>query len=165
MLRARPTRCDVTSGTPLPWLAALLVAYRLVPIGPAVVRLLGIRNLRAGRMRDAGTLESAGTAIATGAVGLPAGTVVEWCIRPEHVELDSEPAGAGEHGATIVDLIHMGPKSVSWRAAAELLVVLDGGCELTVVGADDGVATTCARCRVQTPSGTDRRVADAGRPG
>ncbi|WP_433293744.1 ATP-binding cassette domain-containing protein [Pseudonocardia sp. CA-142604] len=114
------------------------------PAGPAVARLLGIRNLHAGRMCDAGTLESAGTAIATGAVGVPAGTDVEWCVRPEHVELDSEPPGAGEHGATIIDVVHMG-------AVAELLVVLDGGCELTAVSTDDEAATTGARCRVRLP--------------
>ena len=116
----------------------------LPPAGPAVARLLGIRNLDAGRMRDAGTLESAGSTLATGAIGLPAETDVEWCIRPEHVELDSEQAGAGEHGATIVDVVHMG-------AVAELLVVLDGGCELTVVTSDVGVATIGARCRVRLP--------------
>ena len=91
-----------------------------------------------GRMREAGTLESAGTTIATGAVSLPAGTDVEWCIRPEHVELDPEPGrGAGEHMATVLDVVHMG-------AVAELLVVLDGGCEITAVAVDDGAAT--GRC-------------------
>jgi molybdate transport system permease protein len=112
------------------------------PAGPAAARLLGIRNLHEGRMRDAGTLESAGSTFATGAVGIPAGADVEWCIRPEHVELDPEPGDAGEHGATIVDVVHMG-------AVAELLVVLDGGCELTAVTTDDGVATIGARCRVR----------------
>lgn len=114
------------------------------PAGPAVARLLGIRNLQSGRMRDAETIESAGSAIAAGTVGLPAGTDVEWCIRPEHVELHSEQAGASAHGATIVDVVHMG-------AVAELLIVLDGGCELTAVATDDGVATIGARCRVRLP--------------
>jgi ABC-type Fe3+/spermidine/putrescine transport system ATPase subunit len=113
------------------------------PAGPAVAPLLGIRNLHTGRMRDAGTLESVGTAIATGAGGLPPGTDVEWCIRPEHVELHSEQAGAGQHGATIVDMVRMG-------AVADLLVVLDGGCELAAVTTDDGVAIG-ARCRVRLP--------------
>jgi hypothetical protein len=36
-------------------------------------------------------------------------------------------------------------------AVAELLVVLDGGCELTAVTTDDGVATIGARCRVRLP--------------
>jgi hypothetical protein len=36
-------------------------------------------------------------------------------------------------------------------AVAELLIVLDGGCELTAVTTDDGVATTGTHCRVRLP--------------
>jgi molybdate transport system permease protein len=114
------------------------------PAGPAAARLLGIRNLHAGRMRDSDTLEAAGSLIATGPVGAPAGSEVAWCIRPEHVELDPAPPTGEDHPATIVDVVHMG-------AVAELLVVLDGGCELTVVTADDGAATVGTRCRVRLP--------------
>ncbi|GAA1316777.1 ATP-binding cassette domain-containing protein [Pseudonocardia xinjiangensis] len=115
------------------------------PAGPAAARLLGIRNLHAGRMRESDTLEAAGSLIAAGPVGAPAGSEVAWCIRPEHVELDPAPPHTGEdHPATIVDVVHMG-------AVVELLVVLDGGCELTVVTADDGTATGATRCRVRLP--------------
>jgi molybdate transport system permease protein len=115
------------------------------PAGPAAARLLGIRNLHRGRMRDAETLDACGTAITAGPVGLSAGADVVWCIRPEHVELDPVPAGTcGEHQATIIDTVHLG-------AVAELLVVLDGGCELTVVTSDDGVQQSGTRCRVSLP--------------
>jgi hypothetical protein len=36
-------------------------------------------------------------------------------------------------------------------AVAGLLVVLDGGCELTAVTTDDGMATIGARCGVRLP--------------
>lgn len=115
------------------------------PAGPAAARLLGIRNLHTGRMRDTDTLEATGSLIAAGPVGVPAGSEVAWCIRPEHVELDPAPSRTGEeYPATIIDVVHMG-------AVAELLVVLDGGCELTVVTADDGMAATGTRCRVRLP--------------
>jgi molybdate transport system permease protein len=114
------------------------------PAGPAAARLLGIRNLNTGRMHGSDTLEAAGLLIAAGPVGSPAGSEVTWCIRPEHVELDLAPPTGEDHRATIVDVVHMG-------AVAELLVVLDGGCELTVVTADDGAATAGARCRVRLP--------------
>jgi ABC-type sulfate/molybdate transport systems ATPase subunit/ABC-type sulfate transport system permease component len=113
------------------------------PAGPPAARLLGIRNLRSGRVHDADTIDVGGALIGTGPLDAPAGTPVQWCIRPELVRLVLSGRGTGGVPATVIDAVHLG-------AVTELLVSLDpGGCELTAITGGDVEPGT--RCHVQLP--------------
>jgi ABC-type sulfate/molybdate transport systems ATPase subunit/ABC-type sulfate transport system permease component len=109
------------------------------PAGPRAARLLGIRNLFAGRVHDADTLDVGGTLIGVGRLDAPVGSPVQCCIRPELIELtvgDGLPA-------TVVDVVHLG-------AVHELLVSMaPGGPELTVISRTD--ITPGTRCRLRLP--------------
>ncbi|HLH65762.1 MAG TPA: ATP-binding cassette domain-containing protein, partial [Solirubrobacteraceae bacterium] len=66
------------------------------PASEAVARLLGIDNLREGRIESAGQLVSSGTRLAVEHDAAAPGSAVRWCIRAERVLL-TEP-GAPEPG-------------------------------------------------------------------
>ncbi len=120
------------------------------PASVEVARVLGIDNLRTGRIAAARQLEADGTRIAIADDKLPAGTDVAWCVRAERVTL------APGEGATVLERFDIG-------LLHELTVRLDGGLELRARTADgDGLAPG-TRCRV-TLAPEDLTVWPASQP-
>jgi ABC-type sulfate/molybdate transport systems ATPase subunit/ABC-type sulfate transport system permease component len=107
------------------------------PASAQVAKLLGIENLRAGRVRGRGWLAVGGTLLEIEDCGLPDGTEVEWCVRPQHLVLTR---GLG-YPATVTDLVDLG----AWR---EVGVRLDGGLELIVRTLDGQGLEAGQSCRV-----------------
>jgi ABC-type sulfate/molybdate transport systems ATPase subunit/ABC-type sulfate transport system permease component len=107
------------------------------PASPQVAQLLGIENLREGRIRGSGRLDARGTVLEVDDPGLPDGSEVVWCVRPQHVVL----SGGGAYGATVRDVVDLG----AWR---ELTVELAGGLELTVQTMDGLALRAGESCRV-----------------
>lgn len=88
------------------------------PASPTVARLLGLTNVRSGVMVDGGVLEADGVRIKT-ASGLPAGTPVTWCVRPERVAVSD----TGEHEVTITDVVDLGSQlllELEWPPGLDL---------------------------------------------
>ncbi|MGB6161218.1 MAG: ATP-binding cassette domain-containing protein [Pseudonocardiaceae bacterium] len=124
------------------------------PVSPTAARLLGIRNLRTGRLVEPGTLASGGVRIgfspAAQRPAQPDGDLT-WCIRPEHLRLerldlerlqsDGSVSGDGSagHSGTIRDIVSLG-------VVDEVLVALAGGLELTAqtaAGEHPGLGERC----------------------
>lgn len=76
------------------------------PSSPEVARLIGYRNLVAGRIGSRGEVV-AGRASLSVETGLSAGTEVVWSIRPEHVVIGS----TGSHEAVVLDCADLGSVS------------------------------------------------------
>jgi molybdate transport system permease protein len=95
------------------------------PASPEVARLLGIDNLRTGRVVTSGHVMSDGTELTLVDLGLPPGTAVSWCVRAEHVALwPLDEPGLETYQATVIEIFDLG----AWR---EVTVRLDGGLMLT----------------------------------
>jgi molybdate transport system permease protein len=107
------------------------------PASPEVAQLLGIENLRGGRIRSPGWLDASGTALEVDDPGLPDGTEVVWCVRPQHVVL----GGSGAYGAAVRDVADLG----AWR---EVAVELEGGLSLTAQTMDGHALAAGEPCRV-----------------
>jgi molybdate transport system permease protein len=107
------------------------------PASPEVAQLLGIENLKGGRIRGPGWLDASGTVLAVDDYGLPDGTEVVWCVRPQHPVLTSGPG----YPATVTDLVDLG----AWR---EVGVKLDGGLDLIVRTLDGQGLAPGQSCRV-----------------
>lgn len=107
------------------------------PDSPQVAELLGIENLREGRIRGRGWMDANGTLLQVEDQGLPDGTKVVWCVRPQHAVL----TGGEGHPATITDLVDLG----TWR---EVGVKLTGGLDLTVRTMDGRALRTGDTCQV-----------------
>jgi ABC-type sulfate/molybdate transport systems ATPase subunit/ABC-type sulfate transport system permease component len=89
------------------------------PASPQVARLLGIQNLQYGVACGPRQIEAGGVRLDAGEHGIPAGSPVLWCIRPENVYLD----GARGYAAQVVDVVDLG-------AVSDVVVRLSGGPEL-----------------------------------
>lgn len=120
------------------------------PASPTAARLLGIRNLHVGKLTGLGELVAGRVQIRFTPSVLPAGTAPDaeltWCVRPEHLRLEhliegDESAG---HPGTVHDVVRLG-------AVDEVLVVLDGGLELTAQTTADDHPALHARCRLTLP--------------
>jgi ABC-type sulfate/molybdate transport systems ATPase subunit/ABC-type sulfate transport system permease component len=107
------------------------------PASPQVAQLLGLENLRAGRIRAPGWLDADGTPLQVDDQGLPDGTKVMWCVRPQHAVL----SGGEGYPGTITDLVDLG----AWR---EVGVELRGGLDLTVRTMDGRALRTGQSCQV-----------------
>ena len=74
------------------------------PASPEVARLLGIQNLTPGIVAGPGEIITGAMRIRASTAGLPAGSDILWCIRPDHITI-------GEHGdyeAVITDVADIG---------------------------------------------------------
>jgi ABC-type Fe3+/spermidine/putrescine transport system ATPase subunit/ABC-type sulfate transport system permease component len=97
------------------------------PASPRVAQLLAIDNLRAGRIGAPDRLHSQRTEVAVANPGLGPGAEVSWCIRAEHVTLETEPEDDRDpatHRGELLEVLDLG----AWR---EVSVRLEGGLELT----------------------------------
>ena len=108
------------------------------PASPQVAQLLGIENLRSGRTRGPGRIEASGSVLEVAERGLPEGTHVVWCVRPQHVGL----GGEGGHSAAVRDVANLG----AW---IEVAVELDGGLSLIARTLDGDWLRPGERCRVE----------------
>lgn len=106
------------------------------PASPRVASLLGIANARRGRVVGPDTLRSEGVDIRAPTRGLPAGSEVVWCVRPERLRVacpgdqrmppgEAPPSPGDGYPAILLDDVDLG-------AACELRVALAGRLELTV---------------------------------
>ncbi len=91
------------------------------PGSPEVAALLGIANARRGVAVVGDLISSDGAEIRIGARGLPVGSEVVWCVRPERISLN--PLGSYE--AVLLDDVNLG-------STRELTVALGQALELTV---------------------------------
>jgi molybdate transport system permease protein len=110
------------------------------PASPQVAQLMGIENLRSGRISARGRMISDGTPLEVEDGGLPAGTEVLWCLRPQHASLDGDGAVASYAGR-VLDVCDLG----AWR---EVDVRLEGGLDLTLRTMDGRALRPGAPCRV-----------------
>lgn len=110
------------------------------PATPEVARLLGIRNLHTGRLTGPHTLDVDGARVTVPATGLPAGTPVAWCIRPEDIRLTD----TGGHPAAIIDTVHLGP-------ITEIRALLANGHEMSIALTPQDVPAVPADCRLHLP--------------
>jgi molybdate transport system permease protein len=105
------------------------------PDSANVARLLGIRNVAAGRLVSPGHLETVGVALVVGPTDAPIGAPVLWQVAPEDITLD--PSGALE--ATVLDVADLGTSmEVTLRAGG-----LDLVSRSTVTGECPQAGTTC----------------------
>ncbi len=107
------------------------------PASPEVARLLGIENLRSGRISGRGRMTSQGTPLEVEDGGLPTGTEVTWCLRPQHAVLTAE----GGYAGVVTDVCDLG----AWR---EVDVRLDGGLDLTTRTMDGHALSPGQSCRL-----------------
>jgi len=110
------------------------------PASAEVARLLGIRNLSDGVVRDGAIVTADGARIAIADPSLAAGTEVLWCIRPEHVGIAAD-AGLP---ATVVDSADLG-------TSTSTTVALAGGPELQVRSSGPQPVRAGDQCRVVLP--------------
>jgi len=115
------------------------------PASPAVARLLGIRNLCAGRVLQTGTVEVSGLAVSMETGDLNPGTEVLWCIRPEEVRIGLD----GDLRATVVDSVNLG---VSRR----ILVALGDQLEIEAVSSEWSDLVVGSSCLVTLPAASVR---------
>jgi len=113
------------------------------PASPQVARLLGIQNLVTGTVSSSGTIATGPVSIAADTEGLPAGTDVLWCIRPEHVALTDSPGG---YPARVMDVADLG-------AVTTVTVKLGGGTELRIRTIETVDADPGTDCRVRFQPG------------
>jgi molybdate transport system permease protein len=111
------------------------------PASPEVARLLGIANLLPGTARPGGGIVCGDVAFQGPAHGLPPGTPLWWCIRPEQVRVGA----AGSLEALVVDVLDLG-------SAHEVALDLGGGLLLRGRGGGAGGAVPGERCRVEVPA-------------
>ncbi len=117
------------------------------PSSARVARLLGVDNLRSGTWIGPGRMLAEGTELACPDLGLPPGASVTWCIRAEHVVVDGAvPPGRSEGGSVgvVLDAADLG----AWH---EVVVVLDGGLQLTARTPTPPRLAPGDRCRVAVP--------------
>ncbi|HEX6450471.1 MAG TPA: ATP-binding cassette domain-containing protein [Trebonia sp.] len=95
------------------------------PASPEVARLLGIPNLREGTVGRPGVLAAGEARISADTAGLPTGTAVLWCVRPERIAITAD----GGYEAEITDVADLG-------TSAAVDVRLPGGPELRARTAD-----------------------------
>ncbi len=91
------------------------------PRTPEVAGLLGIANTHTGVTVAENRICSAGTELEAETHGLPRGSEISWCVRPEQVELDPN----GRYEALVVDRTDLG-------AMRELMVSLGATLELAL---------------------------------
>ncbi|MDI5964432.1 ATP-binding cassette domain-containing protein [Streptantibioticus silvisoli] len=129
------------------------------PASPAVARLLGVRNLRPGHVRDGRLVD--GDLTVTLAAPVPDGPAT-WCVRPEDVRIGVSPApgrapatgdagyaggaDAPAVGAVVRDVIHLG-------AIAEVVAATPAGTELTAHVPALGAPAPGTAVRLTVPPG------------
>lgn len=91
------------------------------PSSPQVAALLGIANTHRASTIAADRILSNGVQIRAPTDGLPGGTEVAWCVRPEHIAL----SGEGCYPAVLLDDADLG-------FIRELTISLQGTLQLTV---------------------------------
>ncbi|HET7173518.1 MAG TPA: ATP-binding cassette domain-containing protein [Nocardioidaceae bacterium] len=107
------------------------------PASPQVARLLGIPNLSPGLVVSAAEVEVGGVHVHTAAHGLPVGSEVLWCVRPERVAIVT----GGRYPATLVDAVDVGTQTA-------VTVRLGDGPELRVRTAARVAGAAGDPCRV-----------------
>ena len=110
------------------------------PASPQIAALLGIANAHEGQVVDRDRVRSGDLEIDAPTGTLADGTAVAWCIRPEHVTLESH----GGHAATLVDDVDLG-------ATQELSVRLGGSLELTLRTSETARVPVGAEVHVRLP--------------
>ena len=113
------------------------------PGSPRVAALLGIANARPGTVIGADLLDSQGVHIRAPTRGMPEGSDVVWCVRPERIRVAAagrgEPDGRGgqrpasAYKAILRDEVDLG-------SVRELTVLLAGKLELIVRTSDEVAA-------------------------
>ncbi|MGH3798291.1 MAG: ATP-binding cassette domain-containing protein [Pseudonocardiaceae bacterium] len=109
------------------------------PASPEAARLLGIRNLYRAEVGADRTLVAGTLRVDADTAGLPDGTPVIWCIRPDAVRL----ADRGGEPASVLDVVHLG--------ATDEVLVLVGDCELVATLPAETAPEPGAQCRVVLP--------------
>jgi ABC-type sulfate/molybdate transport systems ATPase subunit/ABC-type sulfate transport system permease component len=132
------------------------------PRSPQVAALLGIANAYRGRVAGPGAIVSDGVRVRVAPHGLPDGSEVAWCVRPERVLVDlpgreagstdqhrdrrTDAEGADCYEAILTDDVDLG-------SVRELTVALHGKLELTARTADTTALELGARVplRIERP--------------
>lgn len=89
------------------------------PASPEVARLLGIPNLNPGRIAAPSSVAAGPVSIPVDDSGIPVGTDVLWCIRPEHIHRSD----GGAVDALVVDVADLGTVTAA-------TIRMEGGTEL-----------------------------------
>ena len=142
------------------------------PASPQVALLLGMQNLNRARVASSTSLSAGSLTISVDPHGLPPGTEVVWCTRPEHIGISPSavppvvpPVVPSELPGEIVDVADLG-------AVTAVTVRLADDTELLVRTVRPGPLSRGERCRVHidpsvvlvwpvTPSSYARPHADA----
>ena len=104
------------------------------PSSPEVARLVGVRNLRYGKVRRPGVVDVSSVDVAIDTRGLATGVDVVWSIPPNEVTLTPD----GPYMATVVDSIDLG-------SSTELLISFSPDFQLEVAAKQPlEIGTTCA---------------------
>jgi ABC-type Fe3+/spermidine/putrescine transport system ATPase subunit/ABC-type sulfate transport system permease component len=106
------------------------------PACEQVAELLGVANMRRGRLRRGAIVHGGAVALAVNGVSARAGEDIAWCVRPEAVRLLARGElhdGLATHPARVLEHFYLG-------TAHELTLALGGTLELT--------ARTTAPCRL-----------------
>jgi len=114
------------------------------PASPRVAQLLGIQNLMAGTIASAETIAVGPLTIPAATDGIPPGTDILWCVRPEHVTLIT---GGGGYPAAVLDVADLG-------ALTTINVRLADGPELRVRTTESVDASIGDPCRVSFKPGS-----------
>ncbi|MGH9104844.1 MAG: ATP-binding cassette domain-containing protein [Acidimicrobiales bacterium] len=79
------------------------------PASPEVARLLGVRNVLAGEAGSEASVRTGQLLVGTAHHGLPAGTALTWCARPDQISVAESP-GAEAHRARVDDVADLGTR-------------------------------------------------------
>jgi molybdate transport system permease protein len=120
------------------------------PASPDVARLIGMRNIRRGRVRGVDAVEASTLMLAVETGDLAPGTELWWCVPAEQVVIGP----AGRYPAVVVDRADLGVTS-------EVVVALAPGLELEAVTPSGPGPEVGAACRVDLPPGSIRLWPDA----
>jgi len=114
------------------------------PASPRVAQLLGIQNLIPGAISSPETIAVGSLLIAAETNGIPPGTDVLWCVRPEQIALTHEGDG---YPAAVLDVADLG-------ALTTIAVQLVGGPQLRIRTTETVDAAPGDRCGVSFKPGS-----------
>ncbi|HET9016605.1 MAG TPA: ATP-binding cassette domain-containing protein [Thermomicrobiaceae bacterium] len=117
------------------------------PATPVVARLLGMADLRPGRLVRHDLLDTGRGQLAVAAPDLPEGAAVTWGVWPERLEVVADADRSDDalrYPAVVLDVVDYG-------ARREALVRLDDGLDLTGRVAGGAAVVPGARCWVRVP--------------
>ncbi|MGH9130370.1 MAG: ATP-binding cassette domain-containing protein [Acidimicrobiales bacterium] len=127
------------------------------PASAEVARLLGIDNLRTGRLLGPGLLLSDGTQLRVPDSAAETGTALNWCVRSEEVRVGRRLDG--QQTEAVYPRVNDGPKEATYPAVVlevtdlggqtEVMVRLAGGLELASRTLGDSGLTPGQPCTVE----------------